>query len=54
MIDEDFLEKETKIIYFISEINNEINLGLNRFILTDTKLDFTVIEMLKEDNIKII
>ena len=51
IIDEEFLEKENKIIYFISENQNEINLEINRYILTDKELDFTIIEILEEDNI---
>ena len=34
-----------------NEINKEINLKKNRYILTNKDLDFTIIEILKDDHI---
>ena len=56
VIDEEYLQKGKKISYVISEkeneIYNEIDLEKERFILTNKECDFTVFELLKEDNIK--
>ena len=55
VINEDFLDKENKINYSITEneeeIFKEINLEKDRYKLTNKELDFTIIEILKEDNI---
>ena len=51
VIDEEFLERENNIIFFISDIQKEINLRIDRFILTDKEFNFTIIEILEEDNI---
>jgi V8-like Glu-specific endopeptidase len=54
LIDKEFLDKENKLIYITEkdgkDIKNELNL-LNRFKYTDETFDFTVIEILQEDNI---
>ena len=56
VIDEEYLAKGKKISYVISEkeneIYNEIDLEKERYILTNKDDDFTIIEILKEDNIK--
>ena len=55
VIDELYLEKGNKIAYMTSEkeieIYNEIDLEKERYKLTNKELDFTIIEILKEDNI---
>ena len=55
VIDELYLEKGNKISYMISEneneIYNEIDLEKERYKLTNKEFDFTIIEILKEDNI---
>ena len=51
IIDKDFLNKEKRLIIFIDDEKKEINLELDRFKFTDEKLDFTIIEILEEDNI---
>ena len=49
------LQIENKLYYSITENNNdifkEINFEKERYKYTDEKLDFTIIEILKEDNI---
>jgi hypothetical protein len=55
IIDEKFLIKEKKLTFSI-EINgkedkHEINLEYDRYIYTNKELDFTIIEILREDNI---
>ena len=55
-IDEIYLKQENKIAYMTIEneleLYNEIDLGKERFKLTNKELDLTIIEILKEDNIK--
>ena len=51
IINQEFLDKEKKLILFIENNKKEINLKLFRFKQTNELLDFTVIEILKEDNI---
>ena len=51
VINEDFLKKEKKIKFEIGKENKEINLELKRYKMTDKFYDFTIIEILKEDNI---
>ena len=51
VINEEYFEKENKIVLFILEEKKEINLEINRYRLTDEKLDYTIIEILEEDNI---
>jgi surface protein len=56
IIDEIYLEEGNIIAYMISENEketfNEIDLEKDRYKLTNKELDFTIIEILKEDNIK--
>jgi len=56
IIDDIYLEKGNKIAYMISEkeIENfyEIDLEKTRYMLTNKEMDFTIIEILKEDNIQ--
>ena len=56
VIDEIYLEQGNKIAFTISEnekeIYGEIDLEKERFKLTNKELDFTIIEILNEDNIK--
>ena len=52
ILDQKFLDKENKLIYFnYNNEKKEMNLKLNRYKYTDELLDFTIIEVLKEDNI---
>ena len=52
LLDEDFFQRNKEIIYYTKEnVKRVINLELNRFIYTEKDLDFTIIEILKEDNI---
>ena len=52
VLDQKFLDKKKKlIIYNDDDEEKEINLEANRFKCTDEELDFTIIEVLKEDNI---
>ena len=55
IIDKAFLDNENKLNYSITEddkeIFKEINLKKERYKLTDELLDFTIIEILEEDNI---
>ena len=52
ILDQEFLNKEKKLIlYNKNENKTEINLGINRFKMTDVNLNFTIIEILDEDNI---
>ena len=55
IINEDFLNKEDKLIYSITEETEEkykeINLKEDRYKLTNKEYDFTIIGILKEDNI---
>ena len=56
IIDEIYLEQGNKVAYMISEKEketyNEIDLEKDRFKLTNKIMDFTIIEILKEDNIQ--
>jgi V8-like Glu-specific endopeptidase len=56
ILDEIYLEQGNKVSYMISENEketyNEIDLEKDRFKLTNKIMDFTVIEILKEDNIQ--
>ena len=52
LLDEYFFKHNKEIIYYTNEnIKNIINLELNRFIYTEKDLDFSFIEILKEDKI---
>ncbi len=55
VIDGNYLDKENKLNYSITENKNEvfkeINLKKERYKLTNIELDFTIIEILKKDNI---
>ena len=55
VIDKTFLDNENKLNYSITENDNEIfkeiNLKKDRYKYTDELLDFTIIEILEEDNI---
>ena len=55
VLDEEYLEQGNKILYIISknenEYNYEIDLEKDRYKLTNKDLDFTIIEILKEDNV---
>ena len=55
ILDEIYLDQGNKVSYMISEKEeetyNEIDLEKDRFKLTNKEMDFTVIEILKEDNI---
>ena len=52
VLDQEFLNSEKKlIIYNYKNEKKEINLGLNRYKYTDEELDFTIIEIINEDNI---
>ena len=52
VLDQEFLNKEKKLIVFIDEEKKEIDLEINRYKLTDIELDFTIIEILEEDKIE--
>ena len=56
ILNEAFLKEGNKISYMISENENEffyeIDLEKDRYKLTNNALDFTIIEILNEDNIK--
>ena len=55
VLDQEFLDNEKKLTYVIDiekkEIEKEINLELKRIKYTNSELDFTIIEILKEDKI---
>ena len=55
VLDQIFLDKEKKLKYIIDTENKkyekEINLEIDRYKYTDVDLDFTIIEILPEDNI---
>ena len=51
LIDKEFLNKEKRLNIKIEEEEKEINLELNRYKMTDDNLDYTIIEIIKEDNI---
>ena len=52
ILDQKFIEKEKKLILY-NKINDktEIDLTINRYKMTDSELNFTIIEILDEDNI---
>ena len=52
ILDEEFINKEKKLVVFIDKEKKEIDLKLNRFKYTNKELDFTIIEILKKDKIK--
>ena len=53
ILNQEFLDNEKKlIIYNYKNEKKEINLELDRYKYTDKELDFTIIEIIKEDNIK--
>jgi hypothetical protein len=55
IIDEKFLINQKKLMFSIEingkEVKHEINLEYDRYIYTNKELDFTIIEILREDNI---
>ena len=52
VLDEDFFQNNKEIIYYTNvNVKKTINLEINRFIYTEKDLDFSIIEILKEDNI---
>ena len=55
ILDQEFLDNEKKLTYIIDiekkEVEKEINLELKRIKYTNSELDFTIIEILKEDKI---
>ena len=52
ILDKNFLDQEKElIIYDLNDNKHEINLQINRFKITDSSLDFTLIEILEEDNV---
>ena len=56
VLDKVYLEQGNKIAYMISENENEkfyeIDLEIDRYKLTNKENDFTIIEILKEDNVQ--
>ena len=53
ILDQEFLDNEKKLI--LEDKNGkriELNISINRFKMTDEKLNFTIIEVLDEDNIQ--
>jgi len=55
VLNQEFLDNEENLNYIIEENGNQekkqLNLKLNRYKFTDKELDFTIIEIRKEDNI---
>ena len=51
VINKEYLEKGKRIKIELEEEEREINLELNRMKKTDKDLDYTIIEIIKEDNI---
>jgi len=52
ILNEEFLNENNKIIYYTHKDEKwEINLELNRSKATNKELDFTIIEIIEEDNI---
>ena len=52
IISQDFLNNEKRLkIYNYKDEEKEINLELDRYIYTNEELDFTIIEIIKEDNL---
>ena len=52
VLDEEYIYKEENISIEVDKIKYEINLKNNRYKYTNEELDFTIIEILLEDNIK--
>ena len=52
VLDEEYIYKEENISIEVDKIKYEINLKNNRYKYTNKELDFTIIEILSEDNIK--
>ena len=53
VINKEYLDNKTTIIIEVEDEQKVINLELKRFKMTVENLDFTIIEILKEDNINI-
>ena len=51
IIDLEILNNEKKLIFFINNKKIEINMKINRYKNTNKELDYTIIEILDEDNI---
>ena len=51
VINEEFLKKEKRLRFEVEEKEIEIDLELNRYKITDEYLDYTIIEIIEEDNI---
>ena len=51
ILDLEFLNKEEKLIIFIEKEKKELNLEIARLKIADKEFDFTIIEILEEDNI---
>ena len=51
IINNEFLQKERILKLEVEEKEKEINLKLKRYKMSDEELDFTIIEIIKEDNI---
>ena len=51
IINNNFLDKEIELKLYVDNKEKIINLKLNRYIYIDTNLEFTLIEILKEDKI---
>ena len=52
VLDEEFINKEEKLVVFIDKEKKEIDLKQNRFKYTNKELDFSIIEILRKDKIK--
>jgi len=52
VLNEEYIYKEKKLFVLIAGEKKEINLKINRYKYTNRELDFTVLEILPEDNIK--
>ena len=52
VLNEEYIYKEKKLFVLIAGEKKEIKLKINRYKCTNKELDFTVIEILPEDNIK--
>jgi hypothetical protein len=51
VIDKTYLENEKTLKFEIEENEKEINLELKRFKMTNDDLDYTITEIIEEDNI---
>ena len=52
ILNQEFLDSEKKLILYDKNDNKiEIDLSINRFKMTDKDMDFTIIEILEEDNL---